>query len=155
MNPIHVSIDATPDIIVTVIDDDTLDVSVVIGEVLNINYAGNDLAYTASVPISGGRLVRMTATGLAYYDAATVNDAYSLLGISLNGGNVSDSINVGTSGVIQHDGLGLLPGEYYLAGANGTLTRSVTGLIFQQIIGQAITANSINFQPQTITFPLI
>jgi|GEM_PF-4418123 len=105
----------------------------------------------AAVPISGGRLVRTTEAGVAYYDHAELSHAYTLLGVSLNGADTGGEVRVQTRGVVTHIGWGLTPGLIYMAGTNGFLIpASDSGGAFSQLVGRATDSNTLIFSPQTI-----
>lgn len=107
----------------------------------------------ADTPISGGRLVRKTPTGVSYYDSDDTTDAYTLLGVALNGANTGDVVTVQTGGTVEHIGWGLTAGVIYTAGTSGALVPATNGSSFTQIIGRALGSNTLIFSPQQIIFP--
>lgn len=97
-----------------------------------------------------GQLVAKSATGLYPYSAASLAHRHALLGVALSSASAGAVVRVQTEGQATIPGWGLVPATTYRAGANGLLATTTTGLAFSQIIGRAITADSLLFLPQSI-----
>ena len=103
---------------------------------------------TADEAIAVGMLLARTATGVAPYDARRLSQRGMLLGIAMGSALPGALVSVTISGGAFVPGWLLTPGTSYMAGASGTLTTSSNGLAFAQVVGRAISADTMLFAPQ-------
>ncbi|OWP62902.1 hypothetical protein CDA63_11835 [Hymenobacter amundsenii] len=104
----------------------------------------------ADVAILVGQLVARSATGIYPYSAANLAHRHALLGVALSSASAGTAVRVQTEGLATIPGWGLVTGTTYRAGNGGALATASAGLAFSQIIGRAVTADSLLFQPQSI-----
>lgn len=108
-----------------------------------------------NIPI--GTVIGLTeATGAVLYDASQPDDEQALYGIAMTSAPAGQQVKVFQTpgGVLTIPNWGLIAGQTYFAGPNGTLVTSDAGLYFSQILGRAITADSLLYQPEDITILL-
>jgi hypothetical protein len=110
-----------------------------------------------SMNIPLGTVLGLTeATGAVLYDATLPDDEQALYGIAMTSAPAGQQVKVFQTpgGLLTIPNWGLIPGQTYFAGPNGTLVTTDKGLYFSQILGRAITADSLLYQPEDLTILL-
>ena len=126
-----------------------LDNKVVTGGSGNTNVAD----FLAAELLVASRLVAIIGGRQVPYDASNRAHAGALLGVALTTANPSQLAKVSLSGPATVIGWGLSPDVDYFAGPSGVLVRDPTGLAFAQLIGRALSADTLLYEPQ-LSFPL-
>ncbi len=103
--------------------------------------------YEAGQALSGHRAVRIRG-GLAYYcDAAQTSDAGKAIGITVGAVLQGGLATVQTLGKLTEPSWNWNEGPVFV-GPNGVLTQSTAGQAFTQQVGVAVSATSIDINPQ-------
>ncbi len=103
--------------------------------------------YEAGQALSGHRAVRIQGD-LAYYcDANELSHAGKAIGITVGAVLSGDMATVQTLGKLTEPSWNWNEGPVYV-GANGLLTQSTAGHAFTQQVGVAVSATSIDINPQ-------
>lgn len=104
-------------------------------------------SYEAGANLSGHRAVRISA-GLAYYcDAANPAHLGKCIGITTGAVVAGEVATVQTIGPMTESSWTWAEGAVFV-GTNGSLTQSLAGLAFIQQVGVALSATSIDINPQ-------
>ena len=103
--------------------------------------------HEAATNLSGHRAIRIAA-GLAYYcDGTDSAHTGRCIGITQGAVSAGDDATVQTVGLMTEPSWTWTEGPVYV-GANGVLTQSLAGLAFIQQVGLAVSATSIDINPQ-------
>lgn len=105
------------------------------------------LPVVATSPISGHRVVRISAAGnLAYASSANVGDAANVIGISQNAAVAGGNVNIQSFGPLDEPSWSWTPGLPVFCGVDGVLTQvppEGPGDAFSLIVGTAMLPTRI------------
>lgn len=104
-------------------------------------------AFVAGENISGHSVIKVIG-GLAYQcDSATFGDAGRAIGIATGAALNGASASVQQAGQITEPSWAWVEGPVYV-GTNGFLTQNLTGLVYIHQIGVAVSATTVDINPQ-------
>lgn len=102
------------------------------------------VTYTASVALSGNRVVCLNGSGeLIYGDSATVTHAHKILGITTGAVSSGATGTVQTTGEMTEAGWSWMVGSPVYLSTNGTLSHTAPSSGFVLVIGFALTATKV------------
>ena len=105
--------------------------------------AGQKLNYTASIALSGHRLI-VVQNGLGRYSQLTTpRDAYALIGLTSNATEAGGLFTVEDSGLVVEPSWNWTPNALVYAGAAGSLTQIPPATGWLRVIGVAQSAISL------------
>lgn len=108
---------------------------------------GTAEARIASEVLGGHRIVRSTsATGAGYADPFNPQHGDDTLGLTLGAAALDAEVQVQRIGPVTHDGWAWTPGEPVFLGAAGVPTQVPPGGAFEQVIGYAESATTLNLR---------
>lgn len=110
---------------------------------------GNIIHRTAGQNLSGHKVLSAAIDGKAIYADVNTVTTSAIIGISLNAASLNDTVNIQTSGMLQHTGWSFTPQEPVFAGLNGQLTQTPPNAAYSAEIGVALSTDTliINIHP--------
>lgn len=106
---------------------------------------GGQPTYTASMPLSGHRVVKIVPTdAVEYADCTNATDAFTIVGLTTQAYSTSAVVTVQTTGLVTHSGWSWVVGHPVILGLTGFPTQSIpVGAAFVKQIGVALSPTTI------------
>lgn len=108
--------------------------------------SGNTYTGIAGENLTSGKLVYIVLDKFYTYDGTNEHLADMLFGVALETVIANDEVHVQFGDIFTQVGLGLLSGQTYYAGENGTLTQTPTSV--STFVGIAVNPDSIKIEIQ-------
>lgn len=108
---------------------------------------GSIIQKEAGEILSGHRAVRISNNLVYYCDATNINHVGTVVGVTTSAATVGSIVNIQMLGNLIESGWGWNESAVFV-GINGQLTQDLTGMLFVQQIGVAVSSTELNINPQ-------
>lgn len=108
---------------------------------------GSIIQKEAGENLSGHRVVRIFNNLVYYCDATNIDHVGNAVGVNINAATVGSIVNIQMLGNLIEVGWNWNEGAVFV-GINGQLTQDLTGMLFVQQIGVAVSSTELNINPQ-------